>query len=48
MQGTAEHRGVALVEADQHMRGFVDVIEILEGEIRLPTEAEVRGGMATW
>lgn len=36
--GTAGYRGVALVEADQHMHGIVDVIEILDGEITLLTE----------
>ena len=40
--GTAEYTGVALVEVDQHMRGFIDVIQILEGEIILFTEEEVR------
>lgn len=39
--GTADYRGVALVEADQHMHGFIDVIQILEGEITLLTEAEI-------
>lgn len=38
---TADYRGVALVEADQHMHGFVDVIEILDGKITLLTEKEV-------
>ena len=42
---TADYSGVALVEADQHMHGFIDVIQILEGEITLFTEAEIRGGM---
>ena len=41
--GTAEYTGVALVEKDQHMHGFIDVIQILEGEITLLTEAEIRG-----
>ena len=41
---TSEYRGVALVEADQHMHGFVDVIEILDGKITLLTEEEVRNG----
>ena len=41
---TADYRGVALVEADQHMHGFIDVIQILEGEITIFTEAEIRGG----
>jgi len=40
--GTADYRGVALVEADQHLHGFIDVIQILEGEITLFTEAEIR------
>jgi len=39
---TADYRGAALVEADQHMHGFVDVIQILEGKITLLTEEEVR------
>ena len=39
---TANYRGIALVETDQHMHGFIDVIEILEGEITLLTEAEIR------
>ena len=41
--GTAEYTGVALVEKDQHMHGFVDVIKILEGKITLLTEKEIRG-----
>ena len=40
--GTAEYRGVALVEAEQHMHGFVDVIKILEGKITLLTEEQKR------
>ena len=31
--GTSNYRGVALVEANKHMHGFIDVIEILDGEI---------------
>lgn len=42
--GTAEYDGLALVEADQHMHGFINVIEILEGEITLFTEETVRRG----
>lgn len=38
---TANYRGVALVEKDPHMHGFVDVIRILEGEITLLMEAEI-------
>lgn len=41
--GTANYTGVALVEKDQHMHGFIDIIQILEGEITLLTEAEIRG-----
>ena len=40
--GTADHIGVALVEKGQHMHGVIDVIEILEGEITLLTEAEIQ------
>ena len=42
---TADYRGVALVEANQHMRGIIDVIQILEGEITLFTEAEVSAAL---
>lgn len=38
---TVDYRGLALVEADQHMHGFIDVIEVLEGKITLFTEKEV-------
>jgi hypothetical protein len=44
IQNTDEYRGVALVEAEQHMHGIVDVIEILDGEIILLTEEEVKKG----
>ena len=39
---TANYRGVALVEKDQHIHGFIDVIQILEGEITLLSEEEIR------
>jgi hypothetical protein len=35
---TADYRGVALVEKDQHMHGFIDVIRVLKGQITLFTE----------
>ena len=41
---TAEYRGIALVEAEQHMHGFIDVIQILDGKITLLTEEEVKRG----
>ena len=41
--GTADFRGVALVETDQHLHGYVDVIKILDGKITLLTEKEIRG-----
>ena len=41
---TAEYTGVALVEADAHIHGFIDVIEILDGKITLLTEEEVKEG----
>ena len=40
--GTADFRGVALVEANSHQYGFIDVIQILEGEITLLTEEGIR------
>ena len=43
LPGTANYTGLALVEADQHMHGYIDVIQILEGKITLLTEAEIRG-----
>ena len=41
---TSTYRGVALVEKNKHVHGFIDVIQILEGEITLLTEKEVREG----
>ena len=41
---TAKYRGIALVETDQHMHGFIKVIQILKGKITLLTEDEVKGG----
>jgi hypothetical protein len=41
---TDEYRGVALVEAEAHMHGFVDVIEILDGKITLLTEEQIHKG----
>ena len=43
IQGTADYRGVALVETNQHQHGFIDVIEIIEEKITLFTETEIRG-----
>ena len=43
IQGTAEYRGVALVESSPHRHGIIDVIKILEGKITLLTEKEIRG-----
>ena len=40
--GTSRYTGVALVEADQHRHGIIDVIQILEGKITLFTEKELR------
>jgi len=39
---TSEYRGVALVEKNQHMHGIIEVIQILDGVIRLFTEKEIR------
>ena len=39
---TADYRGVALVEKRRHQYGCIDVIQILEGEITLFTEEEIR------
>jgi cellobiose-specific phosphotransferase system component IIB len=44
IQKTAEYRGVALVEADAHRYGIIDVIQILNGKITLLTEEEVKRG----
>ena len=41
---TANYRGVALVEKDQHRHGFIDVIQILDGEITLLTEEAIWRG----
>ena len=42
LPGTANYRGVALVEKDQHRHGIIKVIQILEGKITLFTEKEIR------
>ena len=39
---TCKYRGVALVERDPHQYGIINPIVILEGEITLLTEAEIR------
>lgn len=41
ISGTSNYTGVALVEKDQHTHGFIDVIQILEGEITLFTETAI-------
>lgn len=41
---TAEYRGMALVEANPHRYGIIDVIQILDGKITVLTEEEVRNG----
>jgi len=38
---TSDYRGVALVEANAHQYGIIDVIQILEGKITLLTEEQV-------
>jgi len=42
LPGSAECRGVAIVEKDRHIHGYIDVIRIVEGEITLFTEEEIR------
>jgi hypothetical protein len=44
---SAEYTGVALVEATPHQYGIIDVIQILDGEITLLAEEEVREGGET-
>ena len=39
---SASYTGLALVEADQHTHGFINVIEILDGKITLLTEREIQ------
>lgn len=40
---TSNYNGVALVEKNQHMHGYIDVIKVLEGKITLLSEKEIRG-----
>lgn len=40
--GTAGYTGIALVEANAHRHGIIDVIQILDGEITVFTEEELR------
>ena len=44
LPNSADFRGVALVETDQHQHGYIDVIQILEGKITLFSEEEIRRG----
>ena len=39
---SSKYTGVALVEANRHQHGIIDVIPILDGEITLLTEKEIR------
>lgn len=39
---TSKYSGVALVEKEQHQYGIIDVIQILDGDITLLTEKEIR------
>jgi hypothetical protein len=39
---TPNYKGVALVEKDRHQHGIINVIKILNGEITLFTEKEIR------
>ena len=48
LPNTADYKGVALVEKEQHMHGFIDVIQILEGEITVFTEEEIIKGGIVW
>jgi hypothetical protein len=41
---TAEYLGLALVEANPHRYGIIDIIQILDGRITLLTEEEVKNG----
>lgn len=40
--GTANYRGVALVDKELHQRGIINVIKILEGKITLFREREIK------
>ena len=40
--GTADYRGVALVDKGLHRRGIIKVIKLLEGQITLFTEKEIK------
>jgi hypothetical protein len=42
ISGTDHYRGVALVETHAHQHGIIDVIQILDGEITILTEAELK------
>jgi hypothetical protein len=42
---TSDYRGVALVEANPHRYGIIDVIQIVDGEITLLTEEEIKKGV---
>jgi len=42
LPNTADFRGVALVDKEEHQHGIINPIAILEGKITLLTEEEIR------
>ena len=42
ISGTANYRGVASVETEAHQNGIIKVIKILQGEITIFTEKEIK------
>lgn len=42
LPGTAEYRGVALVDKELHQNGIIKVIKVLEGQITVFTEKEIK------
>lgn len=40
--GSSNYNGVALVEKERHQHGIIDVIQILDGDITLFSEKEIR------
>ena len=42
LPGSSKYTGVALVEADAHRHGFIEVIKVLDGDITLKTEEDIQ------
>ena len=48
LPGSAKYTGLALVDAEQHIHGYIEVIKIFEGTITLLTEEDIKNRDITY